>query len=337
MNKHTSIDLNAIELFYRITNAGSIGEASRRLRVPKSTLSRRLVALERSLGAKLFNRKGRNVNLTEAGRLLYTHCERILGDVDLAVASLSELDTQIRSTLRISLPPDIGVNWLASTITAFTAENPGIDVYADVTNRWVDLLEEPYDLSIHVGGGTQDDPRPTRLIAQLGRAYFLSKRYSERKGIPKTTSELHVHDCIIHEAQRREGLWLIKPQDREETKQVKARVTVNNTSTVRELALAGAGVAILTESTALSSYKSGLIRILDDWPISPLSVYATYLQKRDVPQKIKSFLNILKTQVNCSSSLKLGAAGAGLPNLAGTRHRSSTLPDSIKNRPPTIK
>lgn len=297
MTKHTSIDLNAIELFYRITNAGSIGEACRRLRVPKSTLSRRLVALESSLGTKLFKRTGHTLSLTEAGRLLYTHCERILGDVDLAVAQLSELDVQIRSQLRISLPPDIGVKWLASAIAAFAAENPGIDVYADVTNRWIDLLEEPYDLSIHVGGTTQDDPRPTQIIAQLSRAYFISKKYSERKGIPDHISELHVHDCIVHEAQRREGLWSIKLPSRDETKQVRARVTVNNTSTVRELAIAGAGVAILTESTALNSAKSGLIRILDDSPIPPLSVYATYLQKREVPQKIRSFLEILKRQL----------------------------------------
>ncbi len=298
MSKHTSIDLNAIELFYRITNAGGIGEACRRLRVPKSTLSRRLAALEGSLDTKLFKRKGRTLGLTEAGRVLYTHCERILGDVDLAVAHLSELDAQIRSTLRISLPPDIGVNWLATTITAFAAENPGIDVYADVTNRWIHLLEEPYDLSIHIGGSTQDDPRPTQLIAQLSRAYFISKKYSERKGIPKHIYELHGHDCIVHEAQRREGLWSIKLPSQAETKQVRARVTVNNTSTVRELAIAGAGVAILTESTALNSPRSGLIRILDDFPIPPLSVYSTYLQKREVPKKITSFLDLLKRQLS---------------------------------------
>jgi len=303
MSKYSTIDLNAIELFYRITNSGSIGEACRRLRVPKSTLSRRLAALERSLGTTLFYRKGRNLVLTEAGRLLYSHCERILGDVDVAVAQLSELHTHIRSTLRLSLPPDVGVHWLASAITAYMAENPGVDIHADVTNRWIDLLEEPYDLSIHIGGGTSEDPRPTRLIAQMKRGYFVSKIYSQKNGVPKHISDLHRHSCIVHEAQRREGLWSVDlPNNSAGIKQVKARVTVNNTSTVRELALSGAGVAILTESSAQNYRGAALIRVLQKWPIQPLSVYATYLQKKEIPKKVKNFLEILQQQLGTPSA-----------------------------------
>jgi len=298
MRKHSSIDLNAIELFYRITNSGSIGEACRRLRIPKSTLSRRLAALESSLGSTLLYRKGRELVLTETGRLLHSHCERILQDVDLAVAQLSEFHTHIRNTLRLSLPPDIGVHWLASAVTAFVTENPGIDVYADVTNRWIDLLGEPYDLSIHIGGSSSEDPLPTQLIGQLKRGYFVSKSYSERNGIPKHISDLHRHDCIVHEAQRREGLWSVKlTNNSAETKQVKARVTVNNTSTVRELALSGAGVAILTERTAQDYHGGPLIRVLKGWPIQPLSIYGTYLQKQATPKKITNFLNILNKQL----------------------------------------
>ncbi|MGD9919922.1 MAG: LysR family transcriptional regulator [Pseudorhodoplanes sp.] len=297
MQKGTSIDLNAIELFYRIANSGSLAEASRRLRLPKSTLSRQLAALELSLNSTLFSRKGRHLALTETGRLLYNHCERILGDVDAAVVQLSEHHANIRSRLHLSLPPDIGVNWLASSIIAYMVDNPGVDVYADVTNRWIDLLEEPYDLSIHIGGSTGGDVRPAQLIAQLKRGYFVSKNYSKRNGIPKHISDLHRHDCIVHEAQRREGLWsIILSPDSAETKDVKARVTVNNTSTVRELALSGGGVVILTEASAQSN-RGALVQILHDWPIEPLSIYATYRWKQHLPQKIKSFLDILRKQL----------------------------------------
>jgi len=288
-----NVDLNVFEMFYRICNSGGIAEASRRLRTPKATLSRKLSSLESALGAKLFDRKGGRLVITEAGEILYNHCEHILGEVERTVAHLSEINSQVRATLHVSLPPDIGVHWLASAIGEFSSAHPKTDIYADVTSRWVDLLEEPYDLSIHIGGTRQDDPPPTLVIAKLTRGFFASEKYLARKGEPKEIADLHEHDCIVHEAQRREGLWLISHARTEEKRQVRARVTVNSTATIRELVLSGGGIGILTEVTALRGKPQSLRRILKRSELPPLTVYASFMKLPDTPKKIHDFLNIL--------------------------------------------
>jgi len=162
------LDLNALLLFFEVTNARSISAAAKKLGIPKSTISRKIQFLEDQTGATLFRKGSRKLTTTDIGQALYEHCERIASEIEEAGLGTARMQTELRGTLRVSMPVDFGIGWLSHAVAAFAVSYPDIHLVIDANSRWVDVTVEPYDVAVQLGPlpKTQNGARPLASITR---------------------------------------------------------------------------------------------------------------------------------------------------------------------------
>ena len=295
------IDLNLLMLFLEIVNAGSISQASVRLQSPKATLSRKLRQLEEQVGAVLLKRGPHTRELTDVGRALLYHCERIAADASIASRIAAEMQSHLSGAMHISIPFGLGNTWISRALTQFALTHADVKLTIDVTNRWVDVSEEPYDVAIYIGR-VRNEHLPVRMLAELPRGIYASPAYIERAGAPRCPSDLLKHDCIALETQINDGLWTLPDPDDGSPVRLSPRMTVNDVVVAREMALAGLGLAMLTH--ALCEAEVGahkLVRLLPEHSIPPIPMVATFLERRHMPLRTRAFIDLLAETIRADT------------------------------------
>ncbi len=307
------LDLNALVLFYEVVNAQSITAAAKKLGIPKSTISRKLLFLEDQSGAVLFKKGGRKLAVTDVGQSLYEHCERIAGEVEEAGLGATRMQTELRGTLRVSMPVDFGTGWLSSAIAAFAVSYPDIHLVIDANSRWIDVSVEPYDVAVQLGtlpemhGGI-------RRLASITRGVYASPSFLQRKGVPKNVDDFERFDCVVTEHQRAEGVWNFRSSHGAKVIDVAGRITVNHIGVARELVIGGVGLGILPNIMCQNDIRAKrLVRVLTDWESPSLQVSATFLGKRKESQRLRAFLDFMERHLKIE-----GAPGRPLASTPGT-------------------
>lgn len=171
------LDLNALLLFFEVVNAQSISAGARKLGLPKSTISRKLAFLEDQLGAVLFKKGGRKLAVTDIGQALYEHCERIAAEIEEAGLGTTRMQTELRGTLRVSMPVDFGTGWLSAAIAAFAVSYPDIHLVIDANSRWIDVSVEPYDVAVQLST-LHETHSGVRRLASITRGVYASLDHS---------------------------------------------------------------------------------------------------------------------------------------------------------------
>jgi DNA-binding transcriptional LysR family regulator len=284
------LDLNLLMLFLDIVNSGSISQTAARLHVPKATLSRKLRALEQQIGAVVLKRGPHRLEVTEVGRALLQRCERIAAEVEDASLVASEMQSKLSGTMRISIPFGLSNTWISRALARFALRYPDVKLTVHVTNRWVDVSEEPYDVAIHIGK-IRNENLPIRRLVELPRGFYASPSYCQREGVPQSPEDLLHHDCIPLESQLTDGLWTFGAADRG---QINPRMITTDIMVAREMAICGLGVAILTHAVSESDMAAGrLVRVLPAWEIPPVVVAAMFLERRHMPVRIRAFIDLM--------------------------------------------
>jgi DNA-binding transcriptional LysR family regulator len=287
------LDLNLLMLFREIVTAGSISQAAVRLETPKATLSRKLRQLEQQVGAVLLKRGPHRLEVTEIGQALLQHCERIAAEAADASGIASEMQSQLRGTMRIAIPFGLSSTWISQALARFALEYPDVRLIIHVTNSWVDVSEEPYDVAIYIGR-VLNEHLPVRRLAELPRGVYGSPAYCARKGAPKKPADLLDHDCIALESQIRDRLWTFEVPGKNQPVTVKPRMTVSEIIAAREMAVAGLGFSILTHAVCDAEVRENkLVRVLKDWQIPPVAIWVTFLERRHMPLRIRAFIDML--------------------------------------------
>ena len=295
-----STDLNALILFYEAANAGSISAAAAKLEIPKSTISRKIAMLEAQVGATLLRRGARSSSLTEIGAAIFDHAQRIIAELEEAGIHATEMQTKLSGILRISLPVDFGVSWLSRMIADFSRHHPEMRLALDINNRWVDVVEEPYDIAIQLSPPRNTD-LPVRRFSSLSRRIYVCPDYLDGRDPPDTLSSLADLDLVTTTHQTEEDLWR-KIFDQDETQGTRRgklpppRVLVNNISIARELVVAGMGIGVLPDVMCKNDICSGrLIHLFPEWEAPRIQAYVSYLGRRRVPAKTKAFMTFLSS------------------------------------------
>ncbi len=187
--------LQALQAFVRVAETHSFSEAARRLRSSKSAVSRNVGALESALGARLFNRTTRSLNLTEAGRAYFERVSRVLADLEEADHALSHLQAKPRGRLQVSAPMSFGFLHLAPALPDFLARYPEVDVELSLSDRYVDVVDEGFDLAMRIGA-LQDSSLMARRLAPIRMALCASPDYFQRRGTPQSPDDLKSHECL---------------------------------------------------------------------------------------------------------------------------------------------
>ena len=286
----TPLDLNLLLVYLEIVNSGSISRAAVRAGVPKPTLSRKLRQLEQQMGAVLLKRGPHKLEMTEVGRALFKHCERIAAEAAEASGIAADMQSQLKGTLRISIPMGIGNTWISQALARFAILYPDLRLTIHVTNSWVDVSEEPYDVAVYIGR-VRNEHLPVRRLAELHRGVYASPQYLERHGVPQAPSDLLQHECIALETQIADGLWKFKTA--KGMAAAMPRMTSSDILVVREMVMAGLGCGILTHVLSEQDVRTGrLVRVLPNWRIPPVPVLAMFLERRHLPQRVRACIDI---------------------------------------------
>lgn len=276
-------------IFVEVAKANSFRRAAEVLGLPNSTVSRRVAELERSLGLRLFNRTTRQVELTEAGRLYFANCTRIMAEAELAHLELTHLQTQPSGVLRISLPVDFAVHYLRPVLTAFARHYPGIRFDLDLTPNLADLLGDPVDLAIRMSP-PKDGHLIARPIARLPTILVAAPGYLRDRGHPSTPHDLLAHDCL----RMKDAPWVLLDAAGNKTAvEVNGAFTANNIGLLYQLALEGNGIAQYAEQLAQADLAVGrLVQVLPPWRPPAVQAFAI-TTTRLLPAKVRVFLEFL--------------------------------------------
>ncbi len=278
------VDLNEVAVFAKVVECESFSEAARQLGLPKSTVSRRISALEDSLGIRLLQRTTRSLHLTDAGHSYYQQISSALSVLQEAAENVQELDILPRGKVRITAPADLGSSGLAEVMAKFVDKYPEIDVEAILTNRYVDLVGEGVDLAIRAGKLKDSSLIARKITAKTGFILVASPEYLKRAGTPQSPEELKEHSCVIF---RRENTWCIDGAERRAVVEVSGSISADDYGFVRGAARGGAGIACIPAPTVFFDLAVGrLVRILPDWGGIESHLHLVYPSARHLSRRV---------------------------------------------------
>ncbi|MCS3472336.1 DNA-binding transcriptional LysR family regulator [Pseudomonas sp. JUb42] len=285
--------LNDMALFVEVAKARGFRGAAEILGMPNSTLSRRISALEKAIGLRLLHRTTRKVELTEAGQIYFERCKRIVDEARLAHEQLGEMLAQPTGVLRVSLPVDFAITYLAPLIAEFADLYPGITFDLDLTSRRVDLVSEPFDVAIRMGE-SEDSQLIARPLAALTSHLYASPRYLQTSGMPHAPDDLERHQCL---GILKPGAWTLNDGAQTVSIRVGGRFIANNVGLLRRLAACDQGIVLMPEEIVADEVAAGqLCRILPQWSGTPMTIYAI-TETRLLPAKTQRFIEFLRTRL----------------------------------------
>jgi DNA-binding transcriptional LysR family regulator len=207
-------DLQRMAIFARVVEAKSFSAAARHLTLSKSLVSKQVTQLEKSVGARLLNRTTRSLSLTEAGAVFYEHCVRIVAELEEAKLAVGRLHSEPRGLLRISAPVAFGTLHIAPALPTFLAAHPELKIDMVITDRFVDLADEGYDVAVRIA----KDPGQNlvaRGLAAVRRKMCATPDYFTRHGVPQTPEDLARHNCLTYTFFNPQDPWRLQGPDGE--------------------------------------------------------------------------------------------------------------------------
>lgn len=305
------LDLNGVRAFLAVVEHGSFRGAAAALGQPKSTVSRRVAELEARLGVQLLQRTTRRVTLTDVGDSFHQRASQALGGLADAVRAVRSANEAPRGVLRLSAPSTFSELFLKDILAGFLAENPELRLALDLSDRYVDLVGEGFDLAIRAGV-LPDSSLKSRVLAAGPLRCLASPAYLARRGTPKAPQELARHDCIVYGSNERPAKWTFMRRRERVTVTVTPRVAVNSWLLVRDLAAAGLGIARVPGGvTALPAGDRGLVPVLDAWQPPPVPIQVVYPPGQHLAPRVRAFIDRLAGQLEVPGGARRGPRGPG--------------------------
>ncbi len=297
------LDLNDIVVFARVVEAGSFTAAARLLGMPKTTVSRRVAALERAVGVRLLQRTTRSLGVTDAGRLYYEQGSRALRLIDDAHQRLAEARAEPSGTIRVSAPVGFGSGFLTATVFDVLAAYPKARVELRLTDDKLNLVENGIDLAFRTGV-LPDSTLIARRFGATRRILCASPDYLARRGVPAVPSDLADHDCVIAGPSVAGASWVLDGPQGQETIMVSGRFAANEMQAVAAAALAGHGIAQLPDGIADPRVRDGrLRRVLPDYATPAGGLHAVYPSGQHLSPLVRAFIEL--------AAARLAALGIG--------------------------
>ncbi|MBM7117411.1 LysR family transcriptional regulator [Archangium primigenium] len=286
------MDLNELLVFAKVVQAGSFTSAAKALRMPKSTVSRKVSELEERVGAQLLRRTTRQLRLTDVGQAYYEHCARIVAEAEAAEQAVTRMQAAPHGLLRVTAPLTFGV--LGPLVGAFLQKHPEVQLEMVCTDRTVNLVEEGFDVAVRAGR-LADSSLLARKLGTIEHIVVAAPEYLQAHGQPRTPKELEKHDGLVFGTTCESQIWTLRSGGRTVEVPIRARMAVNEPDMLRGLALAGAGIALLPHVHNRADLAARrLVHLLPDWCSAESPVHAVYPSTRHHSPKVMAFVDFLR-------------------------------------------
>jgi DNA-binding transcriptional LysR family regulator len=282
-----------MNVFATIVGDGSFTKAADRLDMSRAMVSKYVINLEDHLGTRLLNRTTRRLSLTESGAAYYERCLQIISDVQEAEQAAGQLTSTPRGTLKITMPVAFGLHRLSKVIADYVALHSEVKLDISLNDRYVDLVEEGFDMAIRIGTLPE-----SRLIARkldVARSIVCaSPEYLKKHGSPKQPEDLINHSCLGYTYTNSGNEWQLKNEAAEEIIRIAGTIKANNGDMLRLAALNGAGLILQPLFIVEEDLQAGrLVRVLDNYTSNEFGIYAVYPSRKHLSAKVRTFVDFL--------------------------------------------
>jgi DNA-binding transcriptional LysR family regulator len=285
------IDLNSLTIFAKVVEAKSFSEAARRLKIPISTISRRVAELEDQLGVGLLERSTRNLRLTDIGAEVFEHAQRS-AEIGEAVGNIvSNQSLTVSGILRLSAPPSISDTLLAPLVGAFQASYPDVRVQILVTDRFVDHIAEGVDLVFRLGP-LKDSSLVARKLLTYRHQLVASRAYIDRVKPPETPQDLLGHRLFAFEHWNPEYRWSFVHVNGRDTEMLTfvPYLSMNDYTGLAAALLAGVGIGDLPPVVQPELIRDGrLVEVMPKWRFQCFDLSMVHLGNRHLSRPLRVF------------------------------------------------
>ncbi len=287
--------LKQIESFVAVAAKGSLTAAAVAEGIAPAVIGRRIDALEERLGVKLLLRTTRRLSLTHEGAAFLEDCQRILGDIANAEASVTAGGVKASGHLRITAPAGFGRRHVAPLVPAFTARHPEVSLSLNLSDRVVDIVNEGYDVAVRVGDMPDSSLVSVRL-ADNRRLCVATPAYLQRAGTPAAPADLVRHQCLTlsSDASQTRG-WAFTVEGEVQHLRPTGRLDCSDGQVLHAWCLQGLGLAWRSSWEVEQDLAAGrLVAVLEDFAAPPNGIYAVFPQRKHLPLRVRLWIDFLK-------------------------------------------
>jgi DNA-binding transcriptional LysR family regulator len=291
--------LDHMRSFMRIAEHGSFTSAANEMNVAVATVSRNIIQLEKHLKTRLLNRTTRSVSLTPSGARYLAHCAKILQMVDYAMNEIAENNRAPQGHIKLHSTTAIGHSYIVPAITRFRAIHPAVTFDLTLANCIPNLIDDAYDLAIVVANRLPNSGLISKRIGDTYRVLCASSGYVKERGMPITPEDLQHHECLRLVALDSAEHWTLNRAG--ETVKIpldNAALRTNTSQAFSQAVYSGIGIGGLPVFEAAQGLQDGrLIRVLPEYELGSVGIYALYPSRLYLDTRIKAWINHLCEQL----------------------------------------
>ena len=283
-----------LSFFSTLVKCGSLSAAAQEFNVTPSAVSKWLAQLEERLGVRLIARNTRRFSLTQEGEIYLSEGQRILSDIDDLEHAISSSHGVPIGLLKVQATFGFGRSFIAPAISEFSRQYPELEIQLLLSDRPASLADGNIDVSVRFGP-PPDSRVMARKIANHRRRIFASPIYLKDRPRPVVPDDLTQHNClIVRQDDVAYGQWHFTKARKTQSVKVRGNLSSNDGAAVLTWALEGHGIVMRSEWDAAPFVQDGQLEILlDDYALPPADIYAVYPQKRNLPAKVRVFVDFL--------------------------------------------
>ena len=294
---------STIPIFTAVVELGSFSEASRKLGITKSAVSKKISALEVQLGTKLIQRTTRKLSLTEAGEQYYSYIHKAKFLVNEAEDAIGSLQGTPRGQLKVSIPMVFGELHIAPLLSEFLLRYPDIKLNLSMDDNVVDLVKDGLDMVLRIGA-LPDSSLVARKLSPCRSVLCGSPGYFKKHGEPKILMDLKQHNCLYYSYFKSGVEWVFDGFNGIERIKPEGNIQVNNSNVLKQLMLNDVGICQMPLFLVEQELANGtLVTTLEQYSLPEHGIYAVYPQRKFIPEKLKVFLDYLEEKLTLNSRI----------------------------------
>lgn len=284
--------LTAMQVFVEVAHGGSFSAAADKLEMSRAMVTRYVGQLEQWLGARLLQRTTRSVTLTDAGESCLRRSQQMLALMHDVEEETSSRDGALRGQLRITCSTSFAYAQMAAAVVDFLKDYPALKIDLHASEGALNLVEARIDLAIRISA----EPDPAligRVLAPCTSVLVAAPTYLATHGVPRQPSDLGTHRCLSY-ANFGKSVWTLRRQDEQAQVSVASHLSANEATALLRATLAGGGVALQPTYLANPHLADGsLQRVLPDWSLPDMSIYALYPSRKHLSPAVRALLDFL--------------------------------------------
>lgn len=282
-----------MQAFAVVAQTGSFAEASRRLNIANSVVSKRIKDLEDFLGIQLLTRTTRKVALTDTGYSYLEYARKFLDEMEEVESAIRDRTRKPVGAIKISAPVSFGMQYLGEALSTYMEKYPDVVVKTYLTDRRIDLVEEGYDLAIRLGP-LNDLSLVAKKLADCRRVVCASPAYFKKHGWPKTPRDLKGHNCLSYLNLADGKAWPFMVDGKKIWQPVSGKFLSDNGDLLQQAALNGTGITFLPTFIVGEALKDGRLKVaLEEYEEADFNVHAVYQHTRHLSIKVRTLIDHL--------------------------------------------